>query len=183
MTNLYFVRHAKSDFSIEDELIRPLTEKGFKDSEKLLKLFKDISIDYFYSSPYVRSIDTIKPLAKQRDKEIIVREDLRERNIGMWLDDFFKFSKKQWDNFDYKIENGESLLETQRRNVSEINKILNKHKNENIVIGTHGTALCTIINYFQPEIGYDCFLSIVDKMPIILKVVFDGNEFKSFEEI
>ncbi|HAR84900.1 MAG TPA: histidine phosphatase family protein, partial [Clostridium sp.] len=28
MTNIYFVRHCEPDFSIHEDLIRPLTQKG-----------------------------------------------------------------------------------------------------------------------------------------------------------
>lgn len=29
MTTIYFVRHAESDSSVQDPILRPLTEKGF----------------------------------------------------------------------------------------------------------------------------------------------------------
>ena len=183
MTNLYFIRHAESDISVKDERTRPLTSKGLRDSSKLLKILRDVDLDYFYSSPYTRSVETLKPLAKQRNKEIIVCENLRERNIGRWVDDFLEFSSNQWKDFDFKIENGESLSEAQKRNIAEIKTMLKRHSNENIVIGTHGTALSLIVNYFCPEKGYDYFYSIVDKMPFILRMEFNGNNLVSMKEI
>ena len=31
MTHLYYVRHAQPDYSVHDDLTRPLTEKGMRD--------------------------------------------------------------------------------------------------------------------------------------------------------
>ena len=54
-------------------------------------------------------------------------------------------------------------------------KVLSEHKNENIVIATHGTALSTILNYFYPKFDFECFKKIVDFMPFIIRLDFDGN--------
>lgn len=35
MTNVYFVRHAKPDFSVQDDLTRLLTEEGINDCKKV----------------------------------------------------------------------------------------------------------------------------------------------------
>ena len=59
MTKVYFVRHAQPEFSWVEDLTRPLTEEGKKDSKIVLDFFKDKKIDVFYCSTYKRSIDTI----------------------------------------------------------------------------------------------------------------------------
>ena len=53
----------------------------------------------------------------------------------------------------------------------------------NIVVGSHGTALSTIINYYNPDFGYEGFWSIADKMPYILCFKFKNMEFVSMEEV
>lgn len=63
MNKVYFVRHAKPDFSVHDDLTRPLTDEGRKSSEKLINFFKDKNITKIYSSPYKRSIDTVRGIA------------------------------------------------------------------------------------------------------------------------
>ena len=118
MNTLYFVRHAKPDFSIHDDLTRPLTQEGMEASENLTRFFLDKNITKLYSSPYKRSIDTILDLSEHLGLEIIPVEDFRERKISSgWIEDFNTFSKMQWENFEYKLEDGESLREVQARNI------------------------------------------------------------------
>lgn len=58
-----------------------------------------------------------------------------------------------------------------------LTEILTNHKNQTIVIGTHGTALSTILNYYNPSLGYKDFLHIIDWMPYIIELNFEGNQF------
>jgi len=175
MTNLFLIRHAESDYNIKDQYSRPLTAKGDIDSINLVNLFKKIPVDAIYSSPFKRSIDTLKHIADIKNKKILTSDKLRERKIGCWVNDFLEYSKKQWLDFNYKLEGGESLTETQNRNISMVTEILAAHQNQNIVIGTHCTALSAIINRYEPDFGYDDFLKIADKMPFIFKLEFNGD--------
>lgn len=44
-----------------------------------------------------------------------------------------------------------------------------------IIIGSHGTAVSTIINYYYNSFGYDDFVSIKNLMPWIVKFIFKGD--------
>ena len=46
MTKAYFVRHAKPDFSIKDDLLRPLTEEGIEDSKKVTEFLLNKNITH-----------------------------------------------------------------------------------------------------------------------------------------
>jgi 2,3-bisphosphoglycerate-dependent phosphoglycerate mutase len=48
-------------------------------------------------------------------------------------------------------------------------------KGKNIIIGSHGTSLSTIINYYDPTFGYDDFEKIRNVMPWVAKFIFDEN--------
>jgi 2,3-bisphosphoglycerate-dependent phosphoglycerate mutase len=183
MTTVYFIRHAQSDYQIGDERIRPLTKKGEQDSNNLAHYFRMIEIDSIYSSPFQRAIQTILPIAIDKHQEIIIREELRERNIGDWVDDFLDNSKKQWTDFTYSLAGGESLQTVQNRNIRELEQLLQIQKEKTFIIGTHGTALCTILNYYDKEIRYEYFLSIVDKMPFIIRMDFDYSNKPVMQEI
>jgi 2,3-bisphosphoglycerate-dependent phosphoglycerate mutase len=163
---------------VKDDRTRPLSQKGQKDAQRLLQLFKNIAIDYVYSSPYLRAMDTVKYLAEYHGKEVILCENFRERAIGTWVDDFLPYIRMQWDDFDYKLERGESLKEAQERNIMELNRLLQQHENATLVIGTHGTALSTIRNYYDDQFGLQQFLDIVDIMPYIVKMMFERNTLK-----
>ncbi|MFA5524642.1 MAG: phosphoglycerate mutase family protein [Tissierellales bacterium] len=98
MTNIYFVRHAKPDFLIQDDLIRPLTEKGIADSKKVTEFLLDKGITKIFSSPYKRACDTIKDFADKLDMNISIIEDHRERKIDdVWIEDFNTFARDQWN--------------------------------------------------------------------------------------
>ena len=182
MTNIYFVRHAEPDFNIKCDVSRPLTEKGKQDSIKVLDFFKDKNIDILLSSPYKRAIDTIKPFANHIQKDIELIDDFRERKIDdCWIEDFEKFSINQWENFNYKLNNGESLKEVQNRNIKALDTVLTLHTNKNIVIGSHGTSLSTIINFYNPSFKYGDFKKIKNIMPLIVKFSFNNKSLEKIE--
>jgi 2,3-bisphosphoglycerate-dependent phosphoglycerate mutase len=183
MTKIYFVRHAQPDYSIHDDLIRPLTIKGIEDTKKVTEFLLDKNINRAFSSPYERSINTIKPFTESIGLEIKIIDAFRERKIDdVWIEDFNAFSKSQWEDFEYKLSNGECLNEVQKRNIIALNDILKENINCNIVVGTHGTALSTIINYYNKDFGYTEFERIKNIMPFIVCIEFEDNSVKNIEE-
>ncbi|WKV07493.1 histidine phosphatase family protein [Thermoanaerobacterium sp. CMT5567-10] len=183
MTKVYFVRHCKPDFSIKDDLMRPLTKDGQKDCKKVTEFLSDKNITKIFSSPYKRAIDTIKDFAESANLKINVIDDFKERKIGnAWIEDFDKFAKEQWHNFDYKLPGGESLNDVQRRNIKALMNILEENVDHNIAISSHGTALSTIINYFNKEFDYAEFEKIKDLMPFIVCFTFDGQDILNIEK-
>ena len=116
--------------------------------------------------------------------EIEIVNDFRERKISdVWIEDFNSFSKNQWSNFEYKLNCGESLKEVQDRNIKALHKILNENSNQNIVIGTHGTALSTIINYYDKTFDYLSFTKIKDVMPFIVCMEFEKTNILNIDYI
>lgn len=183
MAKVYFVRHAQPDLSVQDDLTRPLTEKGIVDSKKVTEFLLDKKITKIFSSPYKRAYDTIKDFAEKSNLNITIIDDFRERKIDdVWIEDFNEFARKQWDDFDYKLERGESLNEVQKRNIKALQEILEKYPDDNIVIGTHGTALSTIINFYNKNFNYDDFERIKPLMPHIVYIDFEGLEAKEIKE-
>ncbi|NLC03408.1 MAG: histidine phosphatase family protein [Tissierellia bacterium] len=183
LTKIYFVRHAQPDFSIKDDMVRPLTEKGIRDSRKVTRALLDKDIEHIYSSPFKRAVDTIENLAENLDLDINIDYDFCERIVGTWVEDFKTYSQHQWEDFDFKILNGECLREVQERNIGGIFRVLENNYGKNIVIGTHGTALSTILNYFDPDFGYNDFWKIIDRMPYVLCFNFKGKRLVHIEEI
>lgn len=173
MTRVYFVRHAQPDENWEDDRTRPLTKIGLEDSKLVTKALENAEIDIFYSSPYKRSMDTIKDCASRYNMIIHTDERFRERRQGK---DSGAFLEKRWEDFSFCEENGENLASVQQRNIEALTEILKKHVNQNIVIGTHGTALSTILNYYESSFGCDGFKSIWFSMPYIIRLDFDGEK-------
>lgn len=185
MIKVFFVRHAQPEHDWEDDRTRPLTEEGKMDSQSVKSFLKDKKIDSFYSSPYKRSIDTIADSAAYFDKEIHTDERFREREKGADGNNHGMFQKR-WENHNFHEEGGESLAMVQERNIAALTDILienqNKSEETSVVIGTHGTALSTILNYYDRDYNCDSFLRIIDWMPYIIELDFDGENLVSKQE-
>lgn len=184
MTTIYFIRHAEPDYTNHNDRERPLTQKGKEDSKLVTQYLCDKNIDIVLSSPYVRAVDTVKDFAESFGYPILTVEDFRERKVdSIWIEDFYKFSKMQWNDFEYKLSDGESLREVQDRNINALMEVLKEHNGKNIVIGSHGTALSTIINYFEPTYSFDDFQRIRNIMPWIVKMSFQGDTLIHIEKV
>lgn len=174
MTQVYFVRHAQPEHDWEEDRTRPLTEEGKKDSAVVLEFLKDKEIDVFYCRPYQRSRDTIADTAAFYGQEIRLDERLREREKGPNGNVHGMFQKR-WADHDYHEEGGESLSMVQKRNMEALQEILAANPDRKIVIGTHGTALSTILHFYDNQFGCDDFLRIIDWMPYVVELDFEGD--------
>ena len=175
MTQIYFVRHSQPDYKWKDDITRPLTEEGIKDSKKVNEKLLLINLDFVISSPYKRTIDTIKECANYHNIKIITDKRLRERESGENGNNFEQF-RKRWSDFDYHEQGGECLRAVQNRNMEALFEVLDNHKNEKILLGTHGTALSTILNYYDKEYNVNDYLKMIDFMPYIIRLDFNGRE-------
>ena len=183
MTKVYFVRHAEPNYDNRDDMSRELSAKGIIDREIVTQFLSDKNIDAL-SSPYKRAIDTIAHFADSKGLNIEIVDDFRERKVdSVWIEDFVSFSKAQWTDFDYKLSDGESLNDVQSRNISALNSVLEKYKNKNIAIGSHGTALSAIINYYDNSFGYEDFEKIRTVMPCIVEFTFQNDKCISIKSI
>ena len=175
MTKIFFVRHAQPEYNHADDRTRPLTEEGLVDTKIVVETLKDKEIDAFYCSPYKRSIDTIQGVADYYGMNIKTDERFREREKGADGNNHGMF-RKRWEDHDYHEYGGESIRMVQERNIEALNDILKNNIGKNIVIGTHGTALSTIMNYYDSAFGCEDFLRIVDWMPYIVEMDFEGQK-------
>lgn len=175
MTRVYFVRHAQPEHAWKEDKTRPLTEEGRNDTAIVFDFFKDKQINIFYCSPYKRSIDTIADTAALFDKQIIIDERLREREKGLDGNNHGMFQKR-WAEHNYHEDGGESIDMVQKRNIEALKEIISSNMNRNIVIGTHGTALSTILNFYDKSFSCDEFLRIIDWMPFIIELDFQKNK-------
>jgi 8-oxo-dGTP diphosphatase len=91
---VYLLRHARaghrSAWKGDDEL-RPLSKVGRRQSNGLVDILADAEIEQLVSSPYVRCVQTVDPLAHDRGLEIDVVDELRE---GAALEDALRLVEK-----------------------------------------------------------------------------------------
>lgn len=180
ITNIYFVRHAQSDNSVKDEYTRPLTQKGLADRFLARDFLIDKEIDIIYSSPYVRAVDTVMPLAEALSLEVITRDSFRERESGDTAN-IPDFRERQWSDKNFHAPDGESFLDVQKRYIDELHCIVQNDRGKNIVIGCHGMALSTLFSYFDEAFGYNEFLGVTSLMPCVVKVTFCDGHFSTIE--
>lgn len=184
MTNIYFIRHAEANYNNHDDLTRELTEKGMKDRELITEYLKDKDIEIILSSPYKRATDTIKHFSEYEGLNIHTIENFKERKVdSVWIEDFDSFCRNQWSDFTYKLTDGETLKEVQERNIKALEEVLNTYEDKNIIIGSHGTSLSTIINYYDKTFGYTEFKKIKRLMPWIVKFEFEKKQIESIDMI
>lgn len=182
MTTVYFVRHAQPNYHNHNDLSRELTEKGLRDRELVTEYLEDKNIHAVLSSPFKRAVDTVAQFAEEKNLPIRLIEDFRERKIeDCWIADFESFCRSQWADFDYKLPGGESLREVQDRNIRALNDVLTEYRGQNVVIGSHGTAMAVILNWFDHSFGYKDFSVIRHRMPWVVKLVFQEGELQKME--
>lgn len=181
MTKVYFVRHAQSDWRSVSDRERGLTAEGREDAHVVLEFLRDKQVDVFYCSPYQRSLDTIRETADHFGLPILTDERLREREAapGGNCRELFE---KRWADFDWHEPGGESLRSVQERNMAALAEILEANRDKTIVVGTHGTALSTILNYYDPGYNCDSFMRMIDWMPFVVELDFEGTRLLSKAE-
>ena len=186
MTTVYFIRHAQPDMVVHDDHSRPLTAKGRADRKLVTAFLRDKQIGAVLSSPYVRAVDTVADFAAAAGLAVETVYDFRERRPDdKWLSDeeFRDFMKRQWADFAYSRDTGESLGAVQARNIAALQNVLARFDGKNIVIGTHGTALSTIINYYDPAFGYAENQAMIGIMPWVVVMRFDGQNCAGMQKL
>ncbi|HAH63712.1 MAG TPA: hypothetical protein DCL73_16625 [Treponema sp.] len=83
--------------------------------------------------------------------------------------------RKRWADHTFREKGGGSISMVQERNIAALSDILRTNEGKNIVIGTHGTALSSILNYYDQEFSCGDFMRILDRMPYIIELDFDGT--------
>ena len=176
-TTLYLIRHAQSDPAVQEDRTRPLTPEGLRDTRIITACLRERGITHILSSPYERTLQTVAHLAETLALPIETDERFRERDAGGWHgDSFLAFVRAQWQDFGYTAPGGETLAQVQRRNVEAIRHAMGKYTGQTLALATHGTAMSTILNHYDPTWGYESFLRILNMMPCVIRLQIDAAD-------
>jgi Fructose-2,6-bisphosphatase len=157
--NLYFTRHGESEANINkvfsnQGFMHFLTNNGITQAENLSTRLKSVNIEYIYTSPVLRAIQTAEIISKKLEiKSFKVHEYLREYNVGIlegssdkksW--DLYFENEKKWlntKNHNEKLDRGESFAEIQLRFQVFYNELINTNEllGKNVLIISHGGLL------------------------------------------
>lgn len=155
-TNIILIRHGQSIGNFYRRFLGhtnlDLTELGYKQAECCAQFLKNEEIDVIYSSDLIRAYNTVTPLAKLKNLDIIKNEHLREIYAGDWedmhVDDILKGYEQEFITWKKDIgncccTNGESVLHLQERIYNELLKIAVENRGKTVCIGTHATPIRT----------------------------------------
>jgi len=160
VTRLILIRHAQSEENLSGIVQgrgpgTPLTEKGRKQAEATAEKLKDVKIDVIYSSPKLRTMQTAEIINKYHDLEIIQDKNFVDRDFGVLIgtpnkrgnltEEQKEMHRKRKSVEDYRIPGGESFDDVKKRVNESLQKILKEHKDQTIVIVSHGNPIRTMV--------------------------------------
>ena len=154
MKELYFMRHSEAIKKINinnndslqlqnEKLCLTIEGENLAKEKSQIKELQDF--DMVISSNYVRAMATAKYFTKDK---IYIDEGFGERKFGIdsWDELPEDFGNKQFNDFNFKTKNGESLNEVLERELKSLNNILDTMKNKKILIVGHSTALASLFS-------------------------------------
>ncbi|MEL6343994.1 MAG: histidine phosphatase family protein [Myxococcota bacterium] len=169
------IRHAKS--AVLDGVPEPdwpLTEQGHQQARDLVGLFADSSIAGVHASPFLRAVDTVRPLARALRITVRVHPDLRERHVQDTLIDpfeaFMDVMRRSFADPDFALPGGESNRQIADRGWAALEKILDTYdENEHIVVASHGNLISAMLQRLEPRIGFAFWQELPNPAIIMLE--------------
>ena len=156
---IIFLRHAQAENNTKRILAGRtegvhLTKAGIEQAESIAKYLKSLDISAIYSSPIERASHTAEIVAKNNSLDYELDDRLTEIDMGkfthMNYDDMFaKYGNiflKFYENDPVIAEHEvETFPNVQRRVLETVNHVVEKHKNENVVLVTHMDPIKSIL--------------------------------------
>ncbi|MCR4284645.1 MAG: histidine phosphatase family protein [archaeon] len=193
---LITVRHGKTVANQEgltqgwlDNHLTQLNKEGIEQAKKVAERLKGEKIDVIYSSDLGRAKDTAKEIAKYHDCKLVLDKRLREIKKGIYEGGP---GEKHWADFEkyglnikeWKPEGGENEEEFKERIIDFIKEIEEKHKNQTVLVVSHGGTLAVVSRHFHNDWHFQFGLKQGEKMKhhhdntAISEYTFDGKEWK-----
>lgn len=160
-TTLYFVRHGETDPNRQRimqgrRVNAPLNRNGRMQADALAQRFSDIPLNAIYSSSLLRAIETADAVARRHPHVPRYRLDgLDEMCWGVfegepWSDRLQAMLTEMYarwaaGDYDYRVEEGESIYDVQRRCSSAVEQILEQNTGGNILVVSHGRLLRVLL--------------------------------------
>jgi 2,3-bisphosphoglycerate-dependent phosphoglycerate mutase len=169
---IYILRH--EDRTMDASFFAPLTKEGLDNSVKLIKLLKEHKIDKIFSSPFIRTLQTIHPYAKSINEPICIDYSLSEIqhpeiipkksfqiSLPLYISESFNCNPKYTSIFnpmDHIYPENEKIVE--KRVKKFITKLVNEYlkSRANIVIVSHQIVcniILQIVNRYNKNINLD----------------------------
>jgi 2,3-bisphosphoglycerate-dependent phosphoglycerate mutase len=157
---LYILRH--EDRTNDCSFFSPLTKIGLENSKKLTKHLKEHKIDLIFSSPFIRTLQTIDPYVTENNLKINIEYGLSEihnediiskKSVGLVLPEYLAEIFNHNPSYESRIKHNEitypeNIIHVKKRIKRVLKKIFNEYYNSeyNIILVTHQSLCCTILN-------------------------------------
>jgi len=188
-TEIFLIRHGETIWNtkklIQGQLDSPLTDNGIYQSNLLAQRMEKINPDIIYTSDLKRAVDTANIINQHINKDIIEISGVRERHWGVFqgadwpkIKKFFPTQYKYYrnDSKNYKIPNGESYNQVTKRTMDSLVDIIENHKNQKVVIVTHGGVISPLIRDLL-SIPYETHRKFTISNTSITKLVYSDFGF------
>ena len=156
---IIFLRHAQAENNTKRILAGrtegvPLTKTGIEQAERIAEYLRPLDISAIYSSPIERASHTAEIVAKNNSLDCKLDDRLTEIDMGkftrMNYDDMFaKYGNiflKFYENDPVISEHEvETFPQVQSRVLGMVNHLVEKHKNENVILVTHMDPIKSIL--------------------------------------
>jgi probable phosphoglycerate mutase len=173
---IIFLRHGQAENNVKRILAGrtdgvPLTKTGIKQAERIAEYLKPLDISAIYSSPIERASHTAKIVAENNSMDCELDDRITEIDMGrftlMNYDDMFarygnvflKFYENDPVIAEHEVE---TFPEVQRRVLGIVDHIIEKHKNENVILVTHmdpiKSMLSTVMD-LKPKTLYELIIA------------------------
>ena len=168
---IYLVRHAKATGQASEA---PLTSEGIEQAETLAEFLSEARVGQIVSSPFARTVKSIKPLSIRSNIEIKIDERLIEAPLSTidysdWLDKL----KETFSDFELCFEGGESSRAATTRATAAINDALLLDR-DSIVVVTHGRLMTLILKHFDSKYGFEEWQNLTT--PDVFRILIKENE-------
>lgn len=175
----FLIRHGETDWNKEQRTQghtdNTLNETGKSQAEKAAQSLKNSNIDLIISSNLKRAVETAEIIARATGVEIMIDENLKERNYGEGeglLREELKAKYESTKTKDHKIPGGESydeLLERAWKSFSEHQKA---HVHKNVAVVSHGAVIRALLKQIKNWSWDEMFASegIKNAQPIKLDI-------------
>ncbi len=178
MLKVLLVRHAEPVLPGTpgfDEFSRPLTESGARDALLLVNGFQHLKLDAVYSSPMLRSMQTVQGFAQVRGLEVTPVHKFVEHMLSLEpISNWREVLEQSWKDFDFAFPGAQTMRSTQARGFDALEKLAQTHPSGTIVVGGHGTIFSLILNKIEPNV--DCAFHLSMPMPAVYTLKYqNGN--------
>ena len=184
MRMIYFVRHCESIKTGSDRG-RGLTDAGQEQAQELVAFFEAIPVDAIYSSPMRRAVDSVRPLAEQRDLPIyeaaFQERRFQETDERLSPERLEELLKRSFQNDDYTQSGGESNQIARNRALTVIDQLRKTHPHYRVVVATHGLVLALVLEHYTGRPANE-WLGAMGS-PAIHQLTFDADGKTSHEQL